>query len=82
MAEELAMGDLVPFRSTRKKILRDAVREINRMYQLSHGGDDPIPSEASRELFDLGVVDEVKWQDWRTYCLMALNHLPDDPTDP
>ncbi len=57
MAEELAMGDLVPLRLTRKKILREALREINRMYQLSHGGDDPIPGEASRELFDLGVVD-------------------------
>jgi hypothetical protein len=33
-------------------------------------------------LFDLGVVDEVKWQDWRTYCLTVLNRLPDDPTDP
>ena len=81
MAKVLAMGDLVPLRLTRKKILRDAVREINRMYQLSHGGDDPIPSEASRKLFDLGVVDEVKWQDWRTYCLTALNRLSDDPTD-
>lgn len=82
MAEELTMGDLVPLRLTRKKILREALREIHRMYQLSHGGDDPIPGEVSRELFDLGVVDEVKWQDWRTYCLAALNRLPDDPTDP
>ena len=82
MAEELTMGDLVPLRLTRKKILREALREINRMYQLSHGGDDPIPGEASRELFDLGVLDEVKWQDWRTYCLAVLNRLPDDPTDP
>ncbi len=52
------------------------------MYQLSHGSEDPIPSEASRELFDLGVLDEVKWQDWRTYCLTTLNRLADDPADP
>ncbi|MFZ0050756.1 MAG: hypothetical protein WAK96_03205 [Desulfobaccales bacterium] len=82
MAEELVMGDLVPLRLTRKKILQEAPREINRMCQLSHGGDDPIPGEASRELFDLGAVDEVKWQDWRTYCLTVLNSLPDDPADP
>jgi len=38
------MGDLVPLRLTRKKILRDAVREINRMYQLSRGGMTPSPA--------------------------------------
>jgi hypothetical protein len=78
LAEELTMGDLVPLRLTRKKILREALREINRMYQLSHGGDDPIPGEASRELFDLGVVDEVKWQDWRTSTIYRMNPpIPD-----
>ena len=44
MAEELTMGDLVPLRLTRKKILREALREINRMYQLSHGGMTPSPA--------------------------------------
>lgn len=38
------MGDLVPLRLTRNKILREARREINRMYRLSHGGQDPIPN--------------------------------------
>ena len=75
------MGDMVPLRLTRKKVLRDAVREINRMYRLSHGGEDPIASEASRELFELGLVDEVKWQDWQTYCRTMLSRVPDDPAE-
>ncbi len=72
------MGEVVPLRLTKKKILRDAVREINRMYQLSHGGEDPIAIDGSRELFEMGVVDEVTWQDWRTYCQTTLNNLSDD----
>jgi len=75
------LGDLVPLRLTKKKALRDAVREINRMYRLSHGGEDPIASEASRELFELGLVEEVKWQDWQTYCRTMLSRVPDDPAD-
>jgi hypothetical protein len=58
-----------------KKILWEVVREINRMYQMSRGSNDPTPSEASRKLFDMGVVAEVKWQDWRPYCLTASNRL-------
>jgi hypothetical protein len=75
------MGDVVPLRLTRKKVLGDAVREINRMYRLSHGGEDPIASEASRELFELGLVEEVKWHDWQTYCRTMLSQVPDDPAD-
>ena len=75
------MGDLIPLRLTRKKILRDAQREINRMYQLSHGGEDPIASEASREAFEQGLVEEVRWEDWQTYCLAVLNRVPDEPDD-
>jgi hypothetical protein len=75
------MGDVVPLRSTRKKVRRDAVREINRMYRLSHGGEDPIASEASRELFELGLVDEVKWQDWQTYCRTMLSRGPGDAAE-
>jgi len=75
------MGDVVPLRLTRKKVLRDAVREINRMYRLSHGGEDPIASEASRELFELGLVEEVKWEDWQTYCRTILSRVPDDPAN-
>ncbi len=63
------MGDLVPLRLTKKKIRRDARREINQMYFLSHGGEDPIASEASRYSFEQGLTEEVKWQDWQTYCL-------------
>jgi hypothetical protein len=76
------MGDLLPLRLTRKTILRDAQREIQRMYYLSHGGEDPIPNEQYRESFDNGWVDEVRWQDWQTYCLTVLNRLPDAPADP
>ena len=75
------MGDLVPLRLIRKKVLRDAVREINRMYRLSHGGEDPIASEASRELFELGLVEEVTWQDWQTYCRTMLSRVAEEPGD-
>jgi hypothetical protein len=51
------------------------------MYRLSHGGEDPIASEASRELFEQGLVEEVKWLDWQTYCRTVLNRLPEEPGD-
>ncbi len=75
------MGNLIPLRLTKKKILRDALREVNRMYRLSHGGEDPIASDAHRELFEQGLVEEVKWQDFQTYCLTVLNRVPDEPED-
>ncbi len=73
------MGDVVPLKLTKKKIMRDAMREINRMCRLSHGGEDPIASDASRYLFEQGLIDEVRWQDWQAYCLTMLNWQPDDP---
>ncbi len=75
------MGDVVALRLTRKKILRDAMREINRMYQLSHGGEDPIASDASREMFEQGIVEEVRWLDWQTYCRLMRNRVLDEPDD-
>lgn len=74
------MGTLVAFQPTRKSILREARREMARMYRLSAGGQDPIPSEASRELFALGLVEEVEWQDWETYCLTILEGIYEDPS--
>ncbi len=75
------MGNLIPLRLTKKKILRDALREVNRMYRLSHGGEDPIASESSREFFEQGFLEEVRWLDWQTYCLTVLNRMPEEGGD-
>ncbi|MBM4273706.1 MAG: hypothetical protein FJ134_04470 [Deltaproteobacteria bacterium] len=69
------MGTVTKFRLTRKAILRAAKREVERMYRLSAGGQDPIASSESRELFELGLVEEVEWLDWSTYCTGVLNRL-------
>jgi hypothetical protein len=71
------MGTLLDFRPTRKSILRAGRREMERMYRLSAGGQDPLPGSESRELFDLGLIDEVGWQDWETYCKDLLNGMFD-----
>jgi hypothetical protein len=67
------MGDLVEFRLTEKSIYRAARREMERMYQMTGGGVDPIASSKSRELFELGLVEEVDWLDWETYCTEVIN---------
>jgi hypothetical protein len=67
------MGTLVSFQPTKSSILRGARREMERIYRLSGGGQDPILSDESRELFDLGLVEEVSWQDWETYCRHFTN---------
>jgi hypothetical protein len=72
------MGDLVEFRLTKKAIYRAAKREVERMYQVTGGGVDPIVSSESRELFELGLVEEVNWLDWETYCTEVINRLCDD----
>ncbi len=69
------MGDLVAFRLTEKSIYRAARREVERMYQMTAGGVDPLPSSESRELFELGLVEEVQWVDWETYCTGVLNRI-------
>lgn len=71
------MGDLVPFRLTKKAIYRAARLEMERMYRMTGGGVDPIPSSESRELFDLGLVEEVIWVGWETYCTNILNRIFD-----
>lgn len=71
------MGDLVAFRLTKKSIHRAAKREMERMYQMTGGGVDPIASASteSRELFELGLVEEVEWVDWETYCTGVINRI-------
>jgi hypothetical protein len=69
------MGDLVTFRLTKRAIYRAAKREMERMYQLTAGGEDPIASDESRELFELGLVEEVQWVGWESYCTDVVNRI-------
>jgi hypothetical protein len=69
------MGDLVEFRLTKKSIYRAAKREIEWMYQVTGGGVDPVASNESRELFEMGLVEEVEWLDWETYCTGVINRI-------
>jgi len=69
------MGKVIELRLTKKAIYRAAVKEINQMYRLSAGGTDPIIDDASREMFERGEIDEVRWNDWGTYCEMVLNKI-------
>ncbi len=71
------MGELVEFRLTKKAIYRAAKREVQRMYQMTGGGEDPIVSSESRELFELGLVEEVEWVNWETYCTNVINRVFD-----
>ena len=71
----LTKGKVIELRLTKKAIYRAAVKEMNRMYQLSGGGSDPIIDDASREMFERGEIDEVRWSDWTTYCGMVLNKM-------
>jgi hypothetical protein len=76
------MGDLVELRLTKKAIYRAARREMVRMYQVTGGGVDPVVSDESRELFEMGLVEEVKWLDWDTYCTSIMNRIFDgEPED-
>lgn len=67
------MGEIIDFRPTRRSIYRAAVREMEQMYQLSCGGADPIVDDTSREMFERGEIDEVKWISWERYCIKVLN---------
>ncbi|MDD2904388.1 MAG: hypothetical protein PHU44_18320 [Syntrophales bacterium] len=69
------MGDLVDFRLTKKSIYRAAQREMVRMYQMTGGGVDPIANRESRELFEMGLVEEVQWENWETYCAGVLDRI-------
>ncbi len=72
------MGSVVLFQQTKRSILRAAKREMVEMYRLSCGGQDPIPSNESRESFEMGLLEEVAWQDWDTFCLSILRRLFED----
>uniref|UniRef100_A0A7V6A4H6 Uncharacterized protein n=1 Tax=Desulfobacca acetoxidans TaxID=60893 RepID=A0A7V6A4H6_9BACT len=69
------MGKVIELRLTKKAIYRAAVKEVNRMYQLSAGGNDPIMDEESRWAFERGEIDEVRWRDWGTYLATVLNRM-------
>jgi hypothetical protein len=69
------MGTVIELRLTKKAIYRAAEREMKKIYQLSGGGTDPIIDEASREMFERGEIDEVRWRDWGTFCAMVLNRI-------
>ena len=69
------MGNVIELRLTKKAIYRAAVKQMNQMYRLSAGGTDPIIDDASRWAFERGEIDEVRWRDWGTYCVMILNKI-------
>ena len=62
------MAKVIKLRPTKKAIYRSAVQEMEKIYQISCGGSDPIIDESSRELFESGLIDEVKWLTWSKYC--------------
>ncbi len=64
------MGKVIEFHPTRKAIYRAAVKEMNEMYRLSAGGSDPIIGYETHEMFERGEIDEVRWIDWTTFCMM------------
>jgi len=69
------MGRVIELRLTKKAIYRAAVKEMNQMYRLSSGGTDPIIDDVSRWAFERGEIDEVRWNDWGTYCVTVLNKI-------
>ncbi len=69
------MGKIVTMHPTKKSVYRAAMKELERMYQLSMGGTDPIINDDSREMFERGEIDEVRWFNWETYCLRVLNKM-------
>ena len=69
------MGEIIDFHLTKKSVYRAAVKEMEQMYRLSCGGSDPIVDDSSREMFERGEIDEVKWVSWSGYCTKVLNKL-------
>lgn len=62
-------GQVLNFRLTKKALYRAATRQIVKLYQLSRGGQAPIIDDFSREAFEKGEIEEVRWIDWATYLL-------------
>jgi hypothetical protein len=73
--EVQAMGEIVYFPPTKKSIYRAAIKEVEQMYRLSCGGEDPIVDDSTREMFERGEIDEVTWISWERYCNNVLNIL-------
>jgi len=69
------MRTVIELRLTKKAIYRAAIKEMNQIYLVSAGGTDPIIDDASMWAFERGEIDEVRWRDWRTYCVMILNKI-------
>jgi hypothetical protein len=69
------MGKVIELRLTKKAVYRAAEKEMKKIYQLSAGGSDPIIDDASREMFERGEIDEVRWMDWTTYYAILLNNI-------
>jgi hypothetical protein len=69
------MGKVIELRLTKKAIYRAAEKEMKKIYRLSAGGSDPIIDDASREMFERGEIDEIRWKDWNTYCTMLLCNI-------
>jgi len=69
------MGQVIEFHLAKKALYRAAVKEMEKMYQLSGGGADPIINDASREMFERGEIDEVEWYGWDQYCVGMLNRI-------
>jgi len=67
-------GTVIPLRQTKKSIYRAAAKEIQRIYRLSPGGTDPIIDDDSREAFERGEIEEVRWRDWATFLLNGFYH--------
>jgi hypothetical protein len=68
-------GKVIELRLTKKAIYRAALKEMKKMYRLSAGGAYPIIDDASREMFERGEIDEVRWIDWTSYCVTVLNNI-------
>jgi hypothetical protein len=69
------MGKVIELSLTKKAIYRAAVKEMNQMYRLSGGGNDPIIDDTSREMFERGEIDEVRWRDWATCCVTDFKNI-------
>lgn len=69
------MAKVLELRLSKRAIYRAAERELKKLYQLTGGGADPIIDETSREMFEKGEIDEVRWYDWQTYCDLVVRKL-------
>lgn len=73
--EKPTKGKVIGLRLTKKAVYRAAEKELKKLYQLSGGGSDPIIDELSREMFERGEIDEVRWKDWASYCAIVINKM-------